>query len=80
MTGDPWFAREAGRFAADGTDDEPPELAFYCSECAEREFRSEKRSGRGTGLAHPAPHGQIRFGQVPQNPCRPYSITPLCNR
>jgi hypothetical protein len=41
MTGDPWFAREAGRFAADGTDDEPPELAFYCSECAEREFRSE---------------------------------------
>jgi len=23
------------------TDDEPPELAFYCSSCAEREFRSE---------------------------------------
>jgi len=21
------------------TDDEPPELAFYCPDCAEREFR-----------------------------------------
>jgi hypothetical protein len=26
-------------FAAYLTDDEPPELAFYCSKCAEREFR-----------------------------------------
>jgi hypothetical protein len=24
------------------TDDEPPELAFYCPECAEREFGGEK--------------------------------------
>jgi hypothetical protein len=29
------------RFAALLTDDEPAELAFYCSECAEREFSSE---------------------------------------
>jgi hypothetical protein len=26
------------RAQASFTDDEPPELAFYCPECAEREF------------------------------------------
>ena len=31
-------------FAAYLTDDEPPELAFYCSKCAEREFRDSDRS------------------------------------
>jgi hypothetical protein len=29
------------RFAAYLTDGEPPELAFYCSKCAEREFGSD---------------------------------------
>jgi hypothetical protein len=32
-------ACQRDHFAAYLTDDEPPELAFYCSECAEREFR-----------------------------------------
>jgi hypothetical protein len=31
--GAPWEA-----YLAYVTDDEPPELAFYCPECAEREF------------------------------------------
>jgi len=34
-----WWPDLADRFAAYLTDDEPPELAFYCSECAAREFR-----------------------------------------
>jgi hypothetical protein len=33
--------RPEDRFAALLIDDEPPELAFYCSVCAEREFGSE---------------------------------------
>lgn len=33
-----WWPDVEGRFAAYFTDDEPPELAFYCSKCAEREF------------------------------------------
>jgi len=33
-----WWPEEDDRFAAYVTDDEPPELAFYCSECAKREF------------------------------------------
>ena len=36
-----WWPDNKDRFAALLTDDEPPELAFYCSECAEREFGSE---------------------------------------
>ena len=35
-----WWPDEEDRFAAYLTDDEPPELAFYCSNCAEREFKS----------------------------------------
>jgi hypothetical protein len=35
-----WWPDEEDRFAAHLTDDEPPELAFYCSERAEREFRN----------------------------------------
>jgi hypothetical protein len=31
-------ARYRGALCRYWTDDEPPELAFYCSECAEREF------------------------------------------
>ena len=34
-----WWPEVEDRFAAHLTDDEPPELAFYCSKCAEREFR-----------------------------------------
>jgi hypothetical protein len=33
-----WLPADADRWQAYHTDDEPPELAFYCSECAEREF------------------------------------------
>jgi hypothetical protein len=29
------------RWEAYLTDDEPPELAFYCSDCAEREFGAD---------------------------------------
>jgi hypothetical protein len=29
---------DAERWSAYLTDDEPPELAFYCSECSRREF------------------------------------------
>jgi hypothetical protein len=36
-----WWPDEKDRFAAYWTDDEPPELAFYCSECAERESGSD---------------------------------------
>jgi hypothetical protein len=36
-----WWPDTEDRFAAYWTDDEPPELAFYCSECAERELGSE---------------------------------------
>jgi hypothetical protein len=33
-----WWPDVEDRFAAFHTDDEPPELAFYCSECAEQQF------------------------------------------
>ena len=36
-----WWPDNEDRFAAYWTDDEKPELAFYCSECDERESRSE---------------------------------------
>jgi len=36
-----WWPDNKDRFAALLSDDEPPELAFYCSECAQREFSSE---------------------------------------
>ena len=35
-----WLAVNDDRWQAWLTDDEPPELAFYCPECAEREFKS----------------------------------------
>jgi hypothetical protein len=34
----PWMPADAERWKAYLTDDEPPELAFFCEECAEREF------------------------------------------
>jgi hypothetical protein len=34
----PWMPADAERWLACLTDDEPPELAFYCVECGEREF------------------------------------------
>jgi hypothetical protein len=33
-----WLPADEERWQAWLTDDEPPELAFYCSDCAEREF------------------------------------------
>jgi hypothetical protein len=33
-----WLPAESKRWEAYLTDDEPPELAFYCPECADREF------------------------------------------
>jgi hypothetical protein len=36
-----WLSAEEDRWTAHHTDDEPPELAFYCPECAEREFGYE---------------------------------------
>jgi hypothetical protein len=33
-----WLPAAGERWEAYVTDDEPPELAFYCPECAEREF------------------------------------------
>ena len=33
-----WLQADEERLSARLTDDEPPELAFYCPECAEREF------------------------------------------
>src|SRR6266516_108065 len=34
-----WLPADSTRWEAYLTDDEPPELAFYCPDCAEREFR-----------------------------------------
>jgi hypothetical protein len=34
----PWLPADESRWQAWLTCDEPPELAFYCLECAEREF------------------------------------------
>jgi hypothetical protein len=36
--GRPWLPAERERWFANLTDDEPPEIAFFCSECAAREF------------------------------------------
>jgi hypothetical protein len=33
-----WWPDTEDRFTAWWTDDESPELAFYCSECSERQF------------------------------------------
>jgi hypothetical protein len=33
-----WLPTDGERWEAYLTDDEPPELAFYCPECAEREL------------------------------------------
>jgi hypothetical protein len=35
-----WLPADEDRWSAYLTDDEPPELVFYCPECAEREFKS----------------------------------------
>jgi len=36
--GDLWLPADTERLSAYLTDDEPPELEFYCPSCAEREF------------------------------------------
>jgi hypothetical protein len=33
-----WLPADETRWSAYLTDDEPPELAFYCPRCSEREF------------------------------------------
>jgi hypothetical protein len=33
-----WLPADEKRWEAHLTDDEPPELVFYCPSCAEREF------------------------------------------
>ena len=35
-----WLPADEAHWAAYLTDDELPELVFYCRECAEREFKS----------------------------------------
>ena len=37
-----WLPADEARWQAWLTEDEPPELVFYCLECAEREFGGEK--------------------------------------
>ena len=37
-----WLPADEARWQAWLTEDEPPELVFYCRECAEREFGGEK--------------------------------------
>lgn len=39
--GELWLPADADRWQAYLPDDEPPELAFYCPTCAEREFESK---------------------------------------
>jgi hypothetical protein len=34
----PWLPADEERWSAHLTDDEPPEIAFFCPDCAEREF------------------------------------------
>jgi hypothetical protein len=36
-----WLPADEERWAAYLTDDEPPELVFYCSDCGGREFRGD---------------------------------------
>jgi hypothetical protein len=38
--GEVWLPADRERWEAFLTDDEPPEVAFYCLECAEREFKT----------------------------------------
>jgi hypothetical protein len=35
-----WLPADEERWAAYLTDDEPPELVFYCPECAGRQFKT----------------------------------------
>ena len=37
-----WLPADDDRWEAHHTDDEPPELAFYCPECSKREFGGER--------------------------------------
>jgi hypothetical protein len=37
-----WLPADEERWHAYLTDDEPAELAFYCAECAEREFGADR--------------------------------------
>ena len=65
-----WLPADETRWEAFLSDDEPPELAFYCPDCANREFGnesplSETRKRQGTGHSRP-PHW-ARLPQLPQS-------------
>jgi hypothetical protein len=48
----PWLPAAKDHWQAYLTDDEPPELEFYCPECAEREFgRAERRPFSGSAVS-----------------------------
>ena len=40
-----WLPADEARWQTWLTDDEPPELVFYCPLCAEREFGSDRQPG-----------------------------------
>jgi len=56
-----WLPADEERWQAWLTCDEPPELAFYCPECGEREFSSPSSSWRScpreSDLAHRGDEG-----------------------
>jgi hypothetical protein len=37
----PWLPADESRWQAYLTDDQPPELGFYCPSCADREFGAD---------------------------------------
>jgi hypothetical protein len=37
----PWLPADEERWSAYLTDDEPPEIAFFCPACSEREFSDD---------------------------------------
>ncbi|HKG42882.1 MAG TPA: hypothetical protein VKB10_01395 [Gaiellaceae bacterium] len=39
--GEQWLPYENGHWSAYHTDDEPPDLAFFCPDCTAREFRDK---------------------------------------
>jgi hypothetical protein len=39
-----WLPADGERWRAYLTDDEPPELAFYCRQCGEREFGGDEHA------------------------------------
>lgn len=51
-----WLPADETRWEAFLSDDEPPELAFYCPDCAKREFGNESplsETRKRQGTEHP---------------------------